>query len=210
MDSKYHLETRALMVRVITRCDNTVLPLSGDRELLPAVHVLHRNLDLSRSRRMQLQGKVVRIGLRSSHFNVAVYCIQEQSIKVPVVWSTVCLPHEPLLLRFTSDFTAVVKLYKINLSFHLILVIKAHKPLRKLRYWSSFSLWCHRSTKSHIFFLVDLIYSVFLVGFSHFPVENKPECSNYFSLVNYITMTTDAFIHISGQYLMLDNLTLQY
>lgn len=84
MDSKYHLETRALVVQVITRCDSTVLPLSGDRELLPAVHVLHRNLDLSR-RRMQLKAKEVRISVGSSHFNLDVYCLQEHSIKVPVV-----------------------------------------------------------------------------------------------------------------------------
>lgn len=43
---------------------------------------------------MQLKAKVVRISVRSSHFNVAVYCIQEHSIKVPVVLSTVRLPHE--------------------------------------------------------------------------------------------------------------------
>lgn len=76
MDSKYHLETRALVVQVIPRCDSTVLPLSGDRELIPAVHVLHRNLDLSRRRRMQLKAKVVRISVGISHFNVDVYCIQ--------------------------------------------------------------------------------------------------------------------------------------
>lgn len=128
MDSKYHLETRALVVRVTVRCENTVLPLSGDRELLPAVHVLRRNLDLSRSRGMQRKAKVVRISVGSSHFNVAVYCWQEHSIKAPVVLSMACIPRELLLLRFTSDFAAVVKLYKMNLSFRLILVLKHTNP----------------------------------------------------------------------------------
>lgn len=82
----------------------------------------------------------MRIGVGSFHFSVAVSCTQEHSIKAPLTLSTVSLPQELLLLGFASDSTAGVKLGKINLSFHLILVIKAHEPPWKLWYWSSFSV----------------------------------------------------------------------